>query len=124
MLKSMLIPAMTLAALAGCAALPEEQGTMVRLHNSSAYRLENVRVNFSNGPIAYGSLAPGARTVYREAGTAYRYAYIEAELNGQRVVLQPIDYVGETPLGPGSYTYRLTVNPAENKLTVTTSTDP
>ena len=58
----------------------------------------------------YGNIPPREATEYRVVKESYRYAYIEAVVGGKRAVLQPIDYVGEKKLGPGEYTYELSIN--------------
>lgn len=68
-------------------------------------------VNFSGQREVYGRLEPSQASEYRSVELAYRYAYIEVHFGGEHGVIQPIDYVGETPLDEGRYTYRLTLNP-------------
>ena len=40
----------------------------------------------------------------------YRYGFVELHVDGQRFGLQPIDYVGETVLGGGEFTFRVDVD--------------
>jgi hypothetical protein len=72
--------------------------------------MENVVVTFPSQTERYGTVAPGGVTAYRSIERTYSYAKIEATINGQPAVLQPIDFVGETLLGPGRYTYSLDYN--------------
>jgi len=51
---------------------------------------------------------------YRQVALAYGYAYVSAMVDGEKRVLQPIDYVGEEPLAPGDYTYVLQATPASS----------
>lgn len=117
------------ALLTGCGVLPvpclpgaapdaRPGTTLVRLHNASAFDLDSVVVGFSREPVLYGDVPAGGTTAYRDAGRAYRYAYIAATAQGRRLVLQPFDYVGECPLGSGRFTYRLTADPAAGTLDV------
>jgi hypothetical protein len=92
--------------------------TLVRIHNASAFDLDSVVVGFARETVAYGDVPAGGTTAYRDAGRAYRYAYVEATARGRRLVLQPFDYVGECPLGRGRFTYRLTADPAAGTLDV------
>ena len=46
-------------------------------------------------------------------------------IDGDDLVIQPIDYVGETPLGIGYFTYHLDIEERNNNmhLSITTTTD-
>lgn len=77
----------------------------IRMRNVSAYDYENLIVAGQK----FGSLAAGETTGYRDFDTAYRYANVELEIDGKPYVFQPIDFVGETPLGPDYFTYELLV---------------
>ncbi|HEX8696947.1 MAG TPA: hypothetical protein VF746_31295 [Longimicrobium sp.] len=123
---------LAVAFFAGCGVPPglgEEPdappgATLVRIRNASAFDLDSVVVDFFRQRVVYGDVPAGGTTAYRQADRAYRYAYIEATVQGQRLVLQPIDYVGETPLGSGRFTYHLTVNLADSTLDVRARRDP
>lgn len=105
-----------IAVTSGCATAVLPAEPMIRLHNASPHILDSVSVSFMGSIVAYGRLGPGERSQYRAARGAYRYAYIEARVNGERFRLQPIDYVGETPLEPGNYTYRLSLDTAQHSI--------
>lgn len=88
----------------------EPQGVVIRVQNASTYQFETVYVNTSGGENNYGTLRAGASSSYLGGYTkAYSYAYIKVVINGEELVLQPIDYVGETPLKAGNYTYVVNV---------------
>ena len=110
-------------ALGGCVSGPPADETLVRIHNAGARTLDSVRVDFGERSVSYGRLAPGQTSQYRPAGTAYRYAYMEAMVDGQRMIFQPIDYVGETPLGPGRHTYHVTVDAPTRSLRIAMQPD-
>ncbi len=111
-------------ALAGCATAPQNNGTLVRVHNMSAQTLGSVRVQFSDRVVSYGTLAPGQTSEYRPADGAYRYAYMEATVDGTKRTFQPIDYVGETRLGPGRYTYHVSIDRPSGSLLIDGQPDP
>ena len=92
-----------LLALAACD--PADGPSMIRIHNVSTYEYQELEV----GDELYGTLGPDAYTEYREYPIAYRYNYVRLTITGDEFVLQPIDYVGETPLGPGNFTYEIDV---------------
>ena len=86
-----------------------DKSVKIRIQNSSEFELENIRVSFPDEEVSYGTLGSSEVSSYQEVNKAYRYAYIESEINGERAVLQPIDYVGEDFLDSGKYTYKLSV---------------
>lgn len=88
----------------------------IRILNSSSFQFDRVDVGFPEAEVSYGSVRAGSASEYREVSSAYRYAYIEVEIGGEELVLQPIDYVGESLLDSGRYTYVLNVT-VEGHLT-------
>jgi len=88
----------------------------IRVANRSNTTIESVRVAFPSQTEDYGTIQAHSATDFRKICQAYRYAYIEAVVDGQVAVLRPRDYVGEKPLSGGKYTYALTViETAESK---------
>lgn len=55
----------------------------------------------------FGTIAPGAYSEYKTFAKAYGIAYIRFIANGQERTFIPIDYVGESTLKPGRYTYEI-----------------
>jgi hypothetical protein len=82
--------------------------------NSSDYDFCNVVINLSEGR-NHGEIKSGENTCYREYDKAYRYAYVSLTIDGEDLVVQPIDYVGETPLGIGYFTYHLEIEEINKK---------
>ena len=89
----------------------------VRVANNSSFAFSRVEVVFPENEVDYGSVRANGVSEYTPVETAYRYAYIEVEVGGEVLKIQPIDYVGERPLGPGRYTYLLNVT-VEGHLTL------
>ena len=89
----------------------------VRVANNSSFAFSRVEVVFPENEVDYGSVRANGVSEYEPVETAYRYAYIEVEVGGEVLKIQPIDYVGERPLGPGRYTYLLNVT-VEGHLTL------
>ena len=83
----------------------------VRIRNDSAVTFDRVEVGFYNGPtFDYGLVRSGASSQYRTPrDRAYQYAKVVVTVGGERLVYQPVDFVGETPLEPGRFTYALSV---------------
>jgi hypothetical protein len=124
---SLLRALLVCAALLGCDDGPAgaADATRVRVRNASAVELQNLLLLFPGEErLTAGALAPGGVTGYVPVRTAYRYAYLEATVAGRRTVLQPIDYVGERPLGPGCFTYDLTVDAQERHVGIAARAEP
>lgn len=96
----------------GCAELLQPGEVLIRVRNTGSVDFERVTLGFPSQTELYGSLARAETTPYRTIEKAYTYSYVEVMAGGQRYVLQPIDYVGETPLRGGSYTYELSLLPS------------
>jgi hypothetical protein len=89
----------------------------VRVANNSSFPFDGVEVVFPENEVDYGSVSAHGVSRYAPVETAYQYAYIEVQIGDEVLKIQPIDYVGEKPLGPGFYTYRLNVT-VEGHLTL------
>ena len=96
-----------------------KEGLWIRVENNSTMTYNNVRVNPAGNEINFGDLAPGERSAYKQFEMAYRYAYVKLIIEGKEYILQPIDYVGETPLSDGQYTYIIGVADLENQYGLT-----
>ena len=97
--------------------LPGGGDVRIRIANNSSFAFDRVEAVFPEDAIEYGAIGAGDVSEYAQVSAAYRYAYIEVEIDGEELKIQPIDYVGETPLEPGRYTYQLNVT-IEGHLTL------
>ena len=107
-------------ALPGCDSplLPWSSGDVeIRIQNASPFSFQRVDVVFPADEVSYGAIGANSASQYRGVSKAYRYAYIEVDIGGEELVLQPIDYVGESLLESGRYTYVLNVT-VEGHLTL------
>lgn len=84
--------------------------TLIRVKNISQFDFVDVIVNTSGGENNYGNILANAISGYESFDFAYSYAFIELKINNNTYTIQPIDYVGETPLTPGKYTYGIDVS--------------
>jgi len=93
--------------LSGCS---EDDRVLLRVRNSSDRDFEEVFV-VSGEPLTagkyFGNVPSGATSDYRPFDLAYSYGYVRVTSGGEEYTFIPIDYVGEKPLTPGSYTYVL-----------------
>jgi hypothetical protein len=78
----------------------------VRVRNHSSVVLHEVVV----GNVHYGDIAAGESSAYQSWGPAYPRPKIAFEVDGRRLFQIPDDYVGESELGPGRFTYVVTVS--------------
>jgi hypothetical protein len=79
----------------------------IRLHNLDSIALTDVHVRWPVDSARFDSLGAKAYTEYIAVDTAYSYAYIKAKAGKRVWICQPMDFVGETPLAPGRYTYEI-----------------
>lgn len=87
-----------------------EGSVQIRIRNAGQVDLSGVETTFpDNQVVGYGALGVGKDSGYHLVGLAYRYALVVATADGKELRWQPRDFVGETPLAPGRYTYTLSV---------------
>ena len=120
-IRNLWIGAFVLALLtAGCTSVQEStaSGVEIRVANRSDRDFDSVDVTFTTDKVSYGPVAKGATSEYRSTPKAYRYALVVVTAGGETFRFQPIDFVGETPLAPGRYTYALNVEPSDRQVTI------
>lgn len=82
----------------------------IRLDNQTGEDFATVYVNSGGNDNDYEALPTGEKSDYLTYEAAYRYGYVRAITPDQDTfIVQPIDYVGESLLEPGHYTYLLTL---------------
>lgn len=96
--------------LAGCSNDDDYGEVNIRIFNASEVEFKDVKFDPSTRLVNFGDLGPNQYTQYENFERAYDYAYFSLMVNDSTYVLQPTDYVGETPLGKGNYTYRINFN--------------
>ena len=102
----------------------DETKTNIRIKNASHYDFCSIKMVAADGTTAnYGTLRAGETTCYNVYQEAYSYAYISLKINGEDYVFQPVDYVGETPLGIGKFCYALSIDNAYKMINIKTSKD-
>jgi hypothetical protein len=123
-MKKLLILTIAVTVFFGCSKNSDTNTSEVyiRLSNISEYNFKNIVVNTSTGNVDFENIDSGQMTQYKIFETAYRYAFVELEIEGGIYTIQPIDYVGETPLKNGYYTYQIDSNDSQvqyGKITLT-----
>ena len=108
-MKKLILIVFSLVILAACTDRDDEvQEVNIRVRNLSELTFDRVQVGEPDK--IHEMVAPDTFTEYLPYEEAYRYAYIEIQSGAETFVLQPIDFVGETPLPIGLYTYELDIS--------------
>jgi len=81
----------------------------IRIENSTSYDFKSVNVIPIDEEHQYGDLDAGAISEYYGFEKAYRYGYVKLEIEGREFIAQPIDFIGETLLDDGEYTWEISV---------------
>ena len=106
-MKKTMILFITIVALFSCSKDNVNNEVKIRLANVSQYDFQNIVVNTTTGDVSFEYLESGQKSEYKDFDKAYRYAFVELEIDGETYILQPIDYVGEALLENGNYTYQI-----------------
>ncbi|TVZ51690.1 hypothetical protein [Dokdonia sp. Hel_I_53] len=113
--------------LLSCSADDEKVSEVsILVANESLYDFKNVIVNSASGTKDFENIDSQDSSPYQVFESAYRYAFIELQIDGKTYTMQPIDYVGETPLEDGFYTYIINANDSQDqygKLSLTLRND-
>lgn len=83
----------------------------IRVRNSTGRDFESLKVWVGNREVELGPLASGEVTdLLAASGPVYSYTRVTARTTGgTELSLMPADYVGETPLSAGRYTWVLSI---------------
>jgi len=80
----------------------------LRITNVGSTPIRNLTVLFPEDQVAFGDVAVGETTAYREVSQGvYSYAAYRIEVDGELVTQPVIDWVGEAPMDGESFTYAL-----------------
>lgn len=122
-MKKLTILILAIVILCNCTKNDDTNDVNIRLSNISALNFENIIVNpGSSERVNYGDLDAGMFSGYKNFQKAYSYGFVELIAEGEKYSIIPIDYVGETPLSNGSYTYQLDLVDREGGYTQLTIT--
>lgn len=93
----------------GCSDRDDElDGVQIRIKNVSSILYNTVQVGTEDN--LHKNIGPDKYSEYLEYETAYTYSYVRIIAGEETYVLQPIDFVGESPLPLGFYTYELNIS--------------
>lgn len=105
-----LFPLLLLVLLTNCDTIDSDldpDAVYIRIVNSSPIDFSSVYLSFPRDEYTFDTLESVRSSHYQKFEEAYRYGYIEVKTERETYVLQPIDYVGESPLRNGKYTFKL-----------------
>lgn len=83
---------------------------LIRVENGTGHDIMEVFVSGPEDDHDYGDLKEGRKSDYKVYEAAYRYAFCTFKIGDSQFTIQPIDFVGESLLKPGKYTYRLSIS--------------
>jgi hypothetical protein len=81
----------------------------LKIQNTGNIDFQSVKISFTGHEVNYGALAAGEISEYKLFEEVYHYGFIEVEAEDTTYRLVPIDYVGESPLKSGQYTYEVKI---------------
>jgi hypothetical protein len=95
-------------------------GTAVqlRLANMSGMDFERVIITVNGRETDYGALPNGNVSAYYPQNGIYRYADVKIIAEGDTYQFIPIDFMGETPLTAGNYTYVLELVEPDTQVSI------
>jgi len=108
-MKQLIVLLLSVACLTtGCTDKDDDVNEVnIRIKNVSNLTFNEVQVGDAEEP--HMNISPDDFSEYIIYETAYRYAYIQIQSGAETYTLQPIDFVGETELPIGFYTYELNI---------------
>jgi len=94
--------------LLGCSNVVKTETDTVNLRvlNNSDYDFQDVNVN----GVQFGNVSKYEFSAYHEFSHAYRYGSVDLQIDDKEFRIIPIDFVGESLLENGSYTYMLSID--------------
>ena len=92
LVKKSIILFLALCTFLSCSIPKDENllGVSIRLTNISQYDFKNIIVNTSTGDTAFEDIDAGESTNYQVFELAYRYAFVELEIDGQTFTLEAL----------------------------------
>ena len=92
--------------------------TRIRLRNASSFELTAVTFAPGSERVEFARIGPNATTEYASVKNAYSYGYFDALVAGTRQTLLPVDFVGESYIGEGKFTYQITIDAQTKNPTI------
>ncbi len=93
--------------LSACEESNDPEAVQLRVRNVSQHDYTGVVVSTGCCSHDFGDIPAGEVSEYEMYESAYRYGFVQLMVGEETFTLQPIDYVGESYLESGSYTYEI-----------------
>ena len=93
----------------------------VSVKNTSNKDYANVTISVDCKKVNYGTIKSGETSCSESYEKIYRYASVKLQIEGKDYQLQPVDFVGETPLVAGKHTYAISISGPDNRLAIHTT---
>lgn len=93
---------------------PNPDAVYIRIENNSLHDFSDLIVRSNSSPVEFGTVPSGTKSNYKVFEKAYRYGMVQLKADGDEFKIIPFDYVGETPLTNGYYTYKLSLQSRED----------
>ena len=107
--RVLILAAVMVFSTASCDTLTFSGSPEIRIENGSAVSYDVASYWAGNDLLTYQDLAPGESSPYvTGSGDVYGFTTSTVVIASDTLHIQVIDYVGETPLSGGRYTYVLT----------------
>jgi hypothetical protein len=91
----------------------------IRIRNASSVDFTDVYAVFPTGTkVHYGPIPAGGTSKYESVLEVYSYTSLTVNAGGRGYVYQPVDYVGESVLPNGQYSYALKLVGSQIDLTL------
>lgn len=100
----------------GCSDDDTSNVLQIRVTNVSQFNYQNIIVNTSGGEQNFGDIDAGQTSLYKTFDFAYRFAYVELQIDDETFIFQPIDYIDENLLTSGNYTYEISLIDSSDPL--------
>lgn len=90
-----------------CSKSTEDNPVLLRIENPGIIAFDSVIAINPAGKQIYLNVNSNSKSDYKEFAFIYKYANVKVYFGNKSALLQPIDYVGETKITGGKFTYKL-----------------
>lgn len=92
-----------------------DDDTEVRLRLANVSDFDYTNISIRNG-VSYEDLEAGSISEYQTFESSYSYMFVQLVIHQDTLLIQPIDFVGESLIRGGDYTYEIDANFENNDV--------